>query len=143
MLKDHALDLVVVATPDPLHKEPTLACLDAGVPCVFQEKPLATTLPDAEAICEAVERHGARLFVNYANRAAPLDMATRYVMQRGLLGPVVYGESRLDDNISVPTKMWGGRSRDWAAALLLCTSRGDGCLCHQPTPGPRLHARRL
>jgi len=115
MLKDHALDLVVVATPDPLHKEPTLACLDAGVPCVFQEKPLATTLPDAEAICEAVERHGARLFVNYANRAAPLDMATRYVMQRGLLGPVVYGESRLDDNISVPTKMWGGRSRDWAA----------------------------
>jgi len=115
MLKDHTLDLVVVATPDPLHKEPTLACLGAGVPSIFQEKPLATTLSNAEAICEAVERHGARLFVNYANRAAPLDMATRYVMQRGLLGPIVYGESRLDDNISVPTKMWGGRSHDWAA----------------------------
>jgi len=115
MLRDHVLDLVVVATPDPLHKEPTLAALEAGAPCIFQEKPLATTLSDAEEICEAVERHRARLFVNYANRAAPLDMATRYVMQHRLLGPVVYGESRLDDNICVPTRMWGGRSREWAA----------------------------
>jgi len=31
------------------------------------------------------------------------------------LGPVAYGESRLDDNICVPTQMWGGRSREWAA----------------------------
>lgn len=115
MLAEHTLDLVVVATPDPLHKNPTLAALQAGVPAIFQEKPLATTLADAETIYEEVERRGARLFVNYANRAAPLDMATRYVMQRGLLGPVVYGESRLDDNICVPTQMWGGRSRDWAA----------------------------
>jgi len=53
--------------------------------------------------------------VNYANRAATLDIATAYVLQQGLLGNVVYGEARLDDNISVPTQMWGGRSRDWAA----------------------------
>ncbi len=115
MLAEHALDLVVVATPDPLHKEPTLAALKAGVPTILQEKPLATTLADAQEIHDEVEARKARLFVNYANRATPLDMATRYVMQQGLLGPVVYGESRLDDNICVPTQMWGGRSRDWAA----------------------------
>jgi len=115
MLRDHTLDLVTVATPDPLHREPAVAALQSGVPNIVLEKPLATTLEDGLAIAEEVERRGARLFVNYANRAAPLDIATRYVMQNGLLGRVVYGESRLDDNISVPTKMWGDRTREWAA----------------------------
>ena len=115
MLCEQALDLVVVATPDPAHREPVVAALEAGVPHVIQEKPLATTLEDAEAIYQAVEKYGARLFVNYANRATPLDIATHYCIQQGLLGRVVYGEARLDDNISVPTQLWGGRSREWAA----------------------------
>jgi len=116
MLRAHRLDLVVVATPDALHRQPTVDALEAGVPNVVLEKPLATTLEDALAICDAVEKHRARLFVNFANRATPLDIATRYVMQNGLLGTVVYGESRLDDNISVPTQMWGERTRDWVGA---------------------------
>jgi predicted dehydrogenase len=115
MLRVERPDLVIVATPDPLHREPVLTALECGAPYIIQEKPLATTHEDAEAICEAVERHRARLFVNYANRAAPLDMATHYVLQHGLLGEPVYGESRLDDHISVPTRLWGARTRDWAA----------------------------
>ena len=115
MLTAHTLDLVAVATPDPYHAEPTLAVLQAGVPNIIQEKPLATTMADAEAIYNAVERHGARLFVNYANRATSLDIATCWVIRDGLLGEIVYGESRLDDNISVPTVMWGKRTKDWAA----------------------------
>ncbi|MDI7275564.1 MAG: Gfo/Idh/MocA family oxidoreductase [Anaerolineae bacterium] len=115
MLRHHALDLAVVATPDPLHREPALAALEAGVPNLILEKPLATIVEEAEAICEAVEKRGARLFVNYANRANPLDVASRYVIQEGLLGRVVYGEVRLDDNICVPRQLWGGRSREWAA----------------------------
>jgi predicted dehydrogenase len=113
LLSRHALDLVVIATPDHLHREPTVAAVTAGVPHIIQEKPMATTLADAEAIYEAVERAGTRFFIDFANRAAPLDIATRYVIQQGLLGQVVYGEARLDDNISVPTQMWGGRTRDF------------------------------
>ncbi|NLD74121.1 MAG: Gfo/Idh/MocA family oxidoreductase [Chloroflexi bacterium] len=115
MLRAHRVDLVVVATPDPLHRDPTVAAIEAGVPNIVQEKPLATTWEDAQAIFEAAEKHGARLFVNYANRATPLDISTRYVVQNDLLGRVVYGESRLDDNISVPTSMWGDRTKEWAA----------------------------
>ncbi|MBC7240189.1 MAG: Gfo/Idh/MocA family oxidoreductase, partial [Chloroflexi bacterium] len=107
-------DLVVVATPDPLHRAPSVAALEAGVPNIIQEKPLATTLEDAEAIYNLVEQRRARFFVNYANRAAPMDIATCHVIREGLLGKVVYGESRLDDNISVPTQMWGNRTREWA-----------------------------
>ncbi|MHB0858354.1 MAG: Gfo/Idh/MocA family protein [Anaerolineae bacterium] len=115
MLRAHRLDLVVVATPDPLHREPTIAVLEAGVPNVIQEKPLATTLEDASAIYDAAEKRGAHVFVNFANRTSPLDIATRYVIQQGLLGRVVYGESRLDDNIIVPRGLWGTRSQEWAA----------------------------
>ncbi|NLG51859.1 MAG: Gfo/Idh/MocA family oxidoreductase [Chloroflexi bacterium] len=114
MLRQHALDLVVVATPDPLHREPVMAALAAGVPNILEEKPFASTWEDALDMYEAVERRGARLFVHFANRATPLDIATRYVIQQGLLGRAVYGEARLDDNISVPTQMWGERTREWA-----------------------------
>lgn len=113
MLRQQALDLVVVATPDALHRAPTVASLQAGVPNILQEKPLATTLEDAEAIYNLVEQKGARLFVHYANRASPLDIATCHVIREGLLGRVVYGEARLDDNITVPTQMWGARTKDW------------------------------
>ena len=115
MLKAQGLDVVVVATPDPAHRRPVVAALEAGVPNVIQEKPMATTVADALAICEAAEKRRAKLFVNFANRASAYDLATRYVIQHGLLGEVVYGEARLDDNIVVPTGLWGERSREWAA----------------------------
>ncbi len=115
MLDRHRLDLVIVATPDPLHRAPSLAALAAGVPNIIQEKPLATSMVDAEAIYDVVEWTGARFFVNFANRGSALDIATRYTIQNGLLGRVVYGEARLDDHISVPTKMWGDRTHEWMA----------------------------
>ncbi|MCX6043809.1 MAG: Gfo/Idh/MocA family oxidoreductase [Chloroflexi bacterium] len=115
MFKQHQFDFVVVATPDHLHRAPTLAAIAAGVPNILQEKPLATSLADADAIYNAVERAGTRFFIDFANRAVPTDIATRYVIQNGLLGRMVYGEARLDDNISVPTQMWGARTKDFAA----------------------------
>ena len=115
MLKEQKLDIVVVATPDPMHKEPVLAAIKAGVPTIIQEKPMATTVADAEKMLEAAERAGARIFVNYANRGVALDLATYYVVREGMLGEIVYGDIHLDDNISVPTLMWGGRSREWTA----------------------------
>jgi predicted dehydrogenase len=45
-----------------------------------------------------------------------MDIATRYVLREGLLGKVVYGDMRLDDHISVPTQMWGERTRQWAGS---------------------------
>jgi len=115
MLKEQKLDIAVIATPDPLHREPVLAAIEAGVPTIIQEKPMATTVADAQEMLKAAERAGARIFINFSNRGSPLDRATYYVIRQGLLGEVVYGEVHLDDNISVPTRMWGGRSREWAA----------------------------
>jgi len=115
MLKEQRLDVAVVATPDSLHKEPVLAAVQAGVPYIIQEKPMATTVKEAEAMLDAAERAGARIFVHFSNRGSAMDRATYYVVREGLLGRIVYGEVHLDDNISVPTAMWGNRTREWAA----------------------------
>jgi predicted dehydrogenase len=114
MLSEQSLDIVAIATPDPLHRDPVMAALKAGVPSIILEKPLATTVADAEAMYDAAEKAGARVFINFANRGSALDQATYYVIQQGLLGDVVYGDVHLDDNIVVPTLMWGDRSREWA-----------------------------
>ncbi|UCC63526.1 MAG: Gfo/Idh/MocA family oxidoreductase [Anaerolineae bacterium] len=115
MLNEHRLDIAVVATPDPLHRDPVLAAIKTGVPTVIEEKPMATAVADAEEMLEAAERAGARIFLCFSNRGSPLDRATYYVIRQGLLGEIVYGEMRLDDNICVPTQMWGARSHEWAA----------------------------
>jgi predicted dehydrogenase len=115
MLVEQRPDLVVVATPDPLHKEPVLAAIRAGVPAVIQEKPMATAVADAEEMLEAAEQARSRIYVHFSNRGSPMDRATYYVIQQGLLGRMVYGQAYLDDNITVPTAMWGGRTKEWVA----------------------------
>jgi predicted dehydrogenase len=115
MLAEQRLDLAVVATPDPLHREPVLAAIRAGVPTVIQEKPMDTTVAGAQEMLEAAEQAGTRIFVHYANRGSGMDQATYYVIRQGLLGEVVYGDVHLDDHISVPTAMWGDRTQEWVA----------------------------
>lgn len=121
MLKEQRLDIAVVATPDPLHKAPVLAAIEAGVPTIIEEKPMATTVSDAEEIWEAAEKAGARIFLCYFNRGSPMDRATYYAIQQGLLGEIVYGDVRLDDNICVPTHLWGERS--WEPDHLFTTGK--------------------
>ena len=116
MLAEQELDLVVISTPDHLHRAPFLAAVDAGVPSVLLEKPLATTVADAEAMVAAARQAAAEVYVNYRNRGSALDRATHYIIQQGLLGEVVYCDAHLDDNGCVPIQMWGDRSRDWTAA---------------------------
>jgi predicted dehydrogenase len=115
MLAEQRLEIAVVATPDPLHREPVLAAIRAGVPTVIQEKPMDTTAAGAEEMYEAAQRAGTRIFVHFANRGSGMDQATYYVIRQGLLGEVVYGDAHLDDHISVPTKMWGDRTQEWVA----------------------------
>lgn len=115
MLSKEDLDIVVVATPDTLHREPVVACAKAGVRNIIVEKPLATTVADATQMVQAARDAGVRLLMMFHSRASAMDMACRYAMRAGLLGEVVYGDITVDDNIGVPTQMWGTRSQEWAS----------------------------
>jgi predicted dehydrogenase len=115
MLDKEKLDLVLVETPDGLHREPAIACCQAGVRNLVIQKPLSTTIDDAKVILDAAKASGTRIFVWYENRAFGSDMATQYAIRSGLIGTVIYGDCDTDNNILTPLIMWGERSRDWVS----------------------------
>ncbi len=98
------VDAVTIATPDHLHAEPVLAMLAAGKH-VLVEKPLATTVAEAQAMVEAAERADASLMVDFHARWHPLYMGAKAYVERGDLGTPVMAYARLSDTIHVPTSM--------------------------------------
>ena len=126
MLETESPDIVVLATPDAFHLEPALAVARAGVPHLFMQKPLATTVEDARVIERALGASRTTTYMLFTNRFDAMDLATRYVVQEGLIGRPIYGEARLDDNIFVPLNLWGARSRAWVEG----SSPGQFLLSH-------------
>jgi predicted dehydrogenase len=80
------LDLVVVASPNATHAPICIAALRSGAH-VLCEKPLATTLSEAEAMVRAAEESERELMVAFANRFRPEVAALGTLMrERGLNG---------------------------------------------------------
>jgi len=67
LLEDDEIDVVFVCTPDHLHREPCVAVAQAGKH-LFVEKPLASTLEDADAIIGAAEGAGVVFTVGHVFR---------------------------------------------------------------------------
>jgi len=81
------VDLVTVATPNSLHFEITEAFLRAGFD-VLCEKPLTTTVQDAEQIVRAAREHGRICAVNYGYSGYALVRHARAMVARGDLGRI-------------------------------------------------------
>ena len=111
ILSDPAIAAVSVATPDHAHRAVAVACAEAGKH-ILVEKPLATTVEDAEAIVAAADRAGVTLMVDFHNRANPPMVAARDAVARGDLGDVSYVYARLSNTVAVPQDMlkWSGNS---------------------------------
>ncbi len=104
------LDALAIATPDHLHREAAVAALERGKH-VLLEKPLATSLEDAEAITLAAKRSPAVAMVNFSQRYVTEYRWIRDVVRDGRLGEVRMVTTHKFDRIYVPTRMIG-----WAAA---------------------------
>ncbi|HMO58873.1 MAG TPA: Gfo/Idh/MocA family oxidoreductase [Roseiflexaceae bacterium] len=102
---------VSVATPDFAHREIAVAAAEAGKH-ILVEKPLATTVADAEAIVAAARRAGVKLMVDFHNRVNPLFVAAQRSLRAGEIGRPAYIYARLSNTTYVPTRMlaWAGRS---------------------------------
>ena len=111
ILSDPAIHAVSIATPDHAHRAVAVACAEAGKH-ILVEKPLATTVDDAEAIVAAAAKAGITLMVDFHNRVNPPMVATRDAVARGDLGTVSYVYVRLSNTVAVPQDMlkWSGRS---------------------------------
>lgn len=88
MLARERLDIVSVCTPNHLHAPATIDALDAGAH-VLVEKPMATTLDDADAMIAAARRTGRVLMVDQNERFMPVHTTARRILESGALGRVL------------------------------------------------------
>jgi predicted dehydrogenase len=111
VLADPSIVAVSVATPDHAHRAVAVACAEAGKHMLI-EKPLATTIADAEAIVAAAERADITLMVDFHNRVNPPMVAAREALARGDLGRASYVYARLSNTVAVPEDMlkWSSHS---------------------------------
>ncbi|MCC7032957.1 MAG: Gfo/Idh/MocA family oxidoreductase [Acidobacteria bacterium] len=81
------VEAVLLSTPHDLHCEQTLAAARAGKH-VLVEKPLATTLEDAERMIAACRTAGVQLAVNYSFRYLPKIQKAKELVREGALGDI-------------------------------------------------------
>lgn len=81
-------DGVILATPNALHVEQALACIDAGVPALI-EKPVAHSVEAGRRLLAATEARGARLLVGHHRAHSPILAKARELIGEGLLGELV------------------------------------------------------
>jgi predicted dehydrogenase len=111
-------DALYIATPDDAHREPCLEAARLGVPFLV-EKPLATTVEDAETIAEAAAAAGVAAEVNFSNRWNPPFVEAKRRAEAGELGDFVTLFARLNNAIGSPTERLAWASRTTSAWFLL------------------------
>lgn len=83
------VDAVVVCTPPATHAAVATTALTAGRHTLV-EKPLATTVADAELLVDAAERHDARLMVGHTFEFNPAVWKLREIVRSGAIGRILY-----------------------------------------------------
>ncbi|MBX3120487.1 MAG: Gfo/Idh/MocA family oxidoreductase [Fimbriimonadaceae bacterium] len=86
-LLDKGLDALFILSPDWLHEEQAIACLQAGVP-VYLEKPMAITVEGCDRILEAAKQHNTKLYVGHNMRHFGMVRKMREWIQAGYIGEV-------------------------------------------------------
>jgi predicted dehydrogenase len=86
MLRHEHPDLVSVATPDQYHAGPVSEAAAAGVAGILCEKPIASTLADADRMVEAVERYGTKMLVDHTRNFDPAYVEVRNRVRQGEIG---------------------------------------------------------
>jgi predicted dehydrogenase len=106
LLRRDDLDAVSVCTPDALHREPCELALRGGRH-VLVEKPIATTVADAEAIAEVAARAGVALLVGHCLRFDPRYDQAHQAVERGELGAVQTIYTRRANTVSAQDRLRG------------------------------------
>ena len=82
------LEAVVVATPDEIHTEPCINAARAGKH-ILVEKPIATTIEDAQAIIDAADEAKVKLMVGFSLRFNLHYMKVKKMVVDGQLGDLI------------------------------------------------------
>ncbi len=113
------IEAVSIALPDHLHREACEAAFAAGKH-VLLEKPMATTVEDAQAIFDAWQRAGTKLMINWSNRWQLPFAQIKEALDSGDLGDPVYCYARLNNTLFVPTQMLSWAANTQLPFWLIC-----------------------
>lgn len=135
MIARESLDVLSIASNGPTHAPIAIEAADAGVKRILIEKPMATSLEEAEQVVAAAKRTGARIAVNLIRRWSDSYRALKQRIDDGTYGPVrhVYyhsGSTGLGNFVihAFDTmRMLGGAEAAWVSGALDPTG----------TPNPR------
>jgi len=123
LLLNPDVTVVAIHTPNAQHAGQAIAAARAGKH-VFCDKPMATTVADAERMVRECEKAGVKLGVNFHNRFMPCFIETRRLIASGEIG-----EAQLIQLEASPGARPGGRLGSWrvdAAVAGLGTTNSIG-----------------
>lgn len=119
LLAREDLDIVDICTPEFLHAEQVEAAAAAGVHIIC-EKPMASTIAEADRMIAASERAGVRLMIAHSRRFTGRYRQIRAAIDRGEIGEVRYfreNERRpraMYDSLGLGTGYWNPEEgRPW------------------------------
>lgn len=87
------VDAVTIAVPTSLHRQIALDFMQHGVHCLV-EKPIASTIDEAEDMVREAERNRVKLMVGHIERFNPVVGKLRQLMRRGALGQLMIISTR-------------------------------------------------
>ena len=93
MLEHAELDAVTIATPHHLHAAHAMDAAAAGV-AVISEKPMATSVEEAQQVLAAVERHGVPYAVVHNFLFTPGMERARALLAEGAVGTPFFGRAK-------------------------------------------------
>lgn len=94
MVKAESLDLVIVCTPHPFHKDPVLEAAEAGAH-VLVEKPLASTLEDCDRMIGGCRAADVKLGVICQRRWYEPSIRVKQAIEAGKIGKPILGAVQL------------------------------------------------
>jgi predicted dehydrogenase len=86
MLEKEQPDLVSVATSDHLHADITVEAANGSAKAILCEKPIATSLADADRMIAAAEENKVLLSIEHTRRWAPSYLSARELIRSGEIG---------------------------------------------------------
>ena len=97
IIEDKSIDVVVVATPDHLHKEFVIASLEAGKD-VYCEKPLTYTVDEGLEIAASVKSIGRLMQVGSQGISSQTQRKAKEFIQSGKLGQITIIQANYNRN---------------------------------------------
>ena len=107
------LDYALIVTPNHVHYDPAMKCIEAGLP-VFCEKPLTVTLAEADRLVAKVRARKIPFGVAHTYLGHWTSRLSRFIVRSGLLGEVRWVDSRyLQGWLASKTEDTGNQQASW------------------------------